>query len=166
MKNSELFLSVGTNLGNRQLNIDTALNLLGQRIGTVLMKSSIFETEPWGFTSDNMFYNIAVKIETELQVSQILFETKLIEKEMGRKSKSVCEHYCDRIIDLDLIFFDNMVTNTQELCLPHPKMTERLFVLQPMAEIAPNMTHPVLHKTIKQLLIELQNGRQLSGGQI
>ncbi len=166
MKNSELFLSVGTNLGNRQLNIDTALNLLGQRIGTVLMKSSIFETEPWGFSSDNMFYNIAVKIETELQESQILFETKLIEKEMGRKSKSVCEYYCDRIIDLDLIFFDNLVINTQELCLPHPKMTERLFVLQPMAEIAPNMTHPVLHKTIKQLLIELQNGRQLSGGQI
>lgn len=166
MKNSELFLSVGTNLGNRQLNIDTALNLLGQRIGTVLMKSSIFETEPWGFSSDNMFYNIAVKIETELQVSQILVETKLIEKEMGRKSKSVCENYCDRIIDLDLIFFDNLIINTQELCLPHPKMAERLFVLQPMAEIAPNMTHPVLHKTIKQLLIELQNGRQLSGGQI
>lgn len=166
MNNSELFLSIGTNLGNRQLNIDTALNLISQRIGIVLMKSSIFESEPWEFSSDNMFYNIAVKIKTELQASQILSETKLIEKEMGRKSKSVCEHYCDRIIDLDLIFFDNLVIDTQDLCLPHPKMTERLFVLQPMAEIAPDMTHPVLHKTIKQLLIELQNGRQLSGGQI
>lgn len=74
---------------------------------------------------------------------------------MGRTSKSVSEDFCDRIIDLDLIFFDNLVLTTQDLCLPHPKMTERLFVLQPMAEIAPNMTHPVLGKTIKQLLIEL-----------
>lgn len=155
MKKSELFLSIGTNLGNRQLNIDTALNLVGERIGTVLKKSSIIETEPWGFSSDNLFYNIAVKVETELQISQILFETKRIEKEMGRTSKSVSEDFCDRIIDLDLIFFDNLVLTTQDLCLPHPKMTERLFVLQPMAEIAPNMTHPVLGKTIKQLLIEL-----------
>lgn len=166
MKKSELFLSIGTNLGNRQLNIDTALRLVEERIGNVLMKSSIFETEPWGFSSENLFYNIAVKVETELQISQILFETKQIEKEMGRISKSVCENYCDRIIDLDLIFFDNLVLTTQDLCLPHPKMAERLFVLQPMAEIAPNMTHPVLGKTIKQLLIELQNGRQLSGRQI
>ncbi len=155
MKKSELFLSIGTNLGNRQLNIDTALNLVGERIGTVLKKSSIIETEPWGFSSENLFYNIAVKVETELQISQILFETKRIEKEMGRTSKSVSEDFCDRIIDLDLIFFDNLVLTTQDLCLPHPKMTERLFVLQPMAEIAPNMTHPVLGKTIKQLLIEL-----------
>ena len=155
MKKSELFLSIGTNLGNRQLNIDTALNLVGERIGTVLKKSSIIETEPWGFSSENLFYNIAVKVETELQISQILFETKRIEQEMGRTSKSVSEDFCDRIIDLDLIFFDNLVLTTQDLCLPHPKMTERLFVLQPMAEIAPNMTHPVLGKTIKQLLIEL-----------
>src|SRR5574344_1919097 len=155
MKKSELFLSIGTNLGNRQLNIDTALRLVEERIGNVLMKSSIFETEPWGFSSENLFYNIAVKVETELQISQILFETKRIEKEMGRTSKSVSEDFCDRIIDLDLIFFDNLVLTTQDLCLPHPKMTERLFVLQPMAEIAPNMTHPVLGKTIKHLLIEL-----------
>jgi 2-amino-4-hydroxy-6-hydroxymethyldihydropteridine diphosphokinase len=166
MKKSELFLSIGTNLGNRQLNIDTALNLVGERIGIVLTKSSIIETEPWGFSSENLFYNIAVKVETELKISQILFETKRIEKEMGRTYKSVSEDFCDRIIDLDLIFFDNLVLTTQDLCLPHPKMTERLFVLQPMAEIAPNMTHPVLGKTIKQLLIELQNGRQLSGRQI
>lgn len=166
MKKSELFLSIGTNLGNRQLNIDTALNLVGERIGIVLTKSSIIETEPWGFSSENLFYNIAVKVETELKISQILFETKRIEKEMGRTYKSVREDFCDRIIDLDLIFFDNLVLTTQDLCLPHPKMTERLFVLQPMSEIAPDMTHPVLGKTVKQLLIELQNGRQLSGRQI
>ncbi len=166
MKKRELFLSIGTNLGNRQLNIDKALNLLDQRVGTVLMKSSILETKPWGFSSGNLFYNMAVRIETELPISRILFETQNIEKEMGRKVKSHLDQYCDRIIDIDLIFFDNLVITSRDLCLPHPKMTERLFVLQPMAEIAPYMIHPVLHKTIKQLLIELQNGGQLSGRQI
>ena len=151
-----LYLSLGTNLGDRRSNLDTALELIAQRIGTVQAKSEILETKPWGFESPNSFLNMAVQVKTDLGPKQALLITQGIEKEMGRTQKSVERNYHDRPIDIDILLFDDVVLNTGDLTIPHPLMHERMFVMQPLAEIAPNTQHPVLHKTIRQIADELE----------
>lgn len=130
-----LYLSLGTNLGNRRSNLDTALTLIGQRIGTVQSKSSIIETEPWGFQSPNSFLNMAVKVETELEPEDVLKTAQEIEREMGRTEKTGNDGYHDRIIDIDILIYDNIVIDTPELTIPHPLMYQRPFVMKPLAEI-------------------------------
>lgn len=151
-----LYLSLGTNMGNRQSNLDTALKLIGQRIGTVQAQSRILETEPWGFESPNSFLNMAVQVKTDLGPRQALLATQAIEKEMGRTEKSVGGVYHDRHIDIDILLFDDVVLSTRDLTIPHPLMHERMFVMKPLAEIAPNTEHPVLHKTIRQIADEME----------
>ena len=150
-----LYLSIGTNLGNRQSNLDTALTLIGQDIGTVKAFSKVIETEPWGYESDNRFLNMVMKVETMLTPQQALSATRSIERTMGRKEKSSNGKYKDRIIDIDLLMYDDLITDSPELTLPHKLMHKRRFVLEPLAQIAPGLEHPVLHKTIKELLEEL-----------
>ena len=135
-----LYLSLGTNLGQRQSNLDTALTLIGQRIGTVQAKSGVIETEPWGFESSNRFLNMAVKVETSLKPMDVLHTTQMIEREMGRTAKSDKDGYQDRIIDIDILLYDDMVMTTPELTIPHPLMYKRRFVMEPLAEIAPELT--------------------------
>ena len=151
-----LYLSLGTNLGDRRSNLDTALELIAQRIGTVQAKSEILETKPWGFESPNSFLNMAVKVKTNLGPRQALLATQGIEKEMGRTQKSVGKIYHDRPIDIDILLCDDVVLSTRDLTIPHPLMHERMFVMQPLAQIAPNVEHPVLHKTIRQIADELE----------
>ena len=135
-----LYLSLGTNLGQRQSNLDTALTLIGQRIGTVQAKSGVIETEPWGFESSNRFLNMTVKVETSLKPMDVLHTTQMIEREMGRTAKSDKDGYQDRIIDIDILLYDDIVMTTPELTIPHPLMYKRRFVMEPLAEIAPELT--------------------------
>ena len=149
-----LYLSLGTNLGDRQSNLETARTLIGQRIGTVQAASGVMETKPWGFESVNSFLNMALAVDTGLSPMEALNATQAIEKEMGRRSKSRNSHYSDRIIDIDLIMYDDQVTDLPRLKIPHPLMHLRRFVLEPLSEIAPDLGHPLLHKTVKEMLEE------------
>lgn len=128
-----------------------AVHEIEERIGKVVSLSAFYATEPWGFSSDNAFLNAVVGVETSLRPAEILSITQSIEQEMGRTHKSVNGVYSDRVIDIDLLLYGDMVLDTPELKLPHPLMHERRFVMEPLAEIAPEVVHPVLGKTIREL---------------
>ena len=145
------YLDLGTNIGNKRRNMITAAALLAERVGDVLALSGFYETEPWGFQSENTFLNAALQLDTSLSPLELLKATQEIEIEMGRTQKSNGAYH-DRIIDIDILLYDNLVLQTPELTLPHPLMHERLFVMEPLAEIAPNVIHPVFKKPVISLL--------------
>ena len=160
------YLSLGSNLCNPDVvaglrhdrlscNIDNALRALGERGVTLLKCSSFFETEPWGFDSPNGFINAAVKVETGLSPLDLLQTLCEVERQMGRTEKSNSGQYSDRIIDIDILFYDNVVMSLPSLIIPHPLMEQRRFVLAPLAEIAPDFVHPLLKKKIAALLEKL-----------
>lgn len=134
-----LYLSLGTNLGDRRSNLETALTHIARDVGTVMSASEVIETEPWGFDSSNSFLNMAVKVETLLQPLEVLHATQDIERQMGRSEKSVNREYKDRLIDIDLLLYDDIVMNTPELTIPHPLMYQREFVMKPLLQIAPEL---------------------------
>lgn len=145
----KVILSLGSNIGDRKEYLQTAVENIHQRIGLISIISSIFETPSWGFESDP-FYNIALCANTHLPAQQVLQECMLIEEQMGRTRKNT-NGYAARVIDIDLIFFDEEIIESQTLTLPHPLMQERFFVLDPIAEIAPDFKHPILQQTVLQL---------------
>lgn len=147
-----LYLSLGSNLGDRMANLNLAVCMIEERIGHVTARSGAIETEPWGFDSVNLFLNIAIAVETSLRPEEVLDITQEIERSIGRKEKSTDGTYRDRLIDIDLLMFGNMIIRTDRLSLPHPLMAKRRFVLEPLAQIAPALMHPVLNRTIAQLL--------------
>lgn len=149
---AEVYVSLGTNLGDKDNNLRTAVRLMQERIGKVISLSSFYETAPWGFQSEHSFLNAAACIETRLSPEQLLLVTQQIERELGRTQKSSGNAYKDRLIDIDLLMYDNLQIYSDQLVLPHPLMTERRFVLEPLAEIAPETIHPVTGKTIRELL--------------
>jgi 2-amino-4-hydroxy-6-hydroxymethyldihydropteridine diphosphokinase len=151
----DLFLGFGSNLGYKEENILQAYQLIEKQIGKIISRSAFYISAPQGFKSNNDFVNSVCEVCSEMDIYSVFAETQLIEKQIGRTSKSKNGIYSDRIIDIDLLLVENLVINTPELILPHPHMHERLFVLQPFSEIAPNIIHPVFHKTIHQLLEEL-----------
>lgn len=151
-----IYLALGSNLGDRIGTIQQAYDHIEQRIGQVVHKSSFYETEPEGFESHNNFINVACEVQTLLNAEQVLAITEDIEYQMGRRIKSENRAYRDRIIDIDLLFFDSMLISTPKLIIPHPYLHQRKFVLEPLAQIAPNLMHPVLHKTVGQLNDQLQ----------
>lgn len=133
----QLYLSLGSNLGDRRQLLQRAVALIGERVGVVECTSSFIETEPWGFESDNQFLNACVLVSTKLPPHEVLRVTKQIERELGRTRKSVDGHYSDRPIDIDMLLYDDLHLADSDLILPHPHMTERDFVMIPLREIMP-----------------------------
>ncbi len=144
------YLGLGTNIGNKRRNMITAAALLAERVGDVLALSGFYETEPWGFESENFFLNAAVKLKTSFSPLELLQITQQIEKELGRAEKSNGVYH-DRIIDIDILLYDDEVLQIPGLTLPHPLMHERKFVMDPLSEIAPFVVHPVLKERIIDL---------------
>ena len=134
----KLYISLGSNLGNKEEKLRRAIELINERIGSVLRTSSFIETEPWGFQSENTFLNAACLVETQLTPRQCLRETQKIERLLGRTRKSKDGVYHDRPIDIDLLLYDDLQINEGDLILPHPHMQERDFVMIPLREIMEN----------------------------
>lgn len=149
------YIGLGTNIGDKYSNIKQAVALLAERVGDVLALSAIYETEPWGFTSQNTFLNAVLLLDTDFSPEELLKETKQIEVDMGRTEKSAHGIYHDRVIDIDLLLFDDCIMQTSALTLPHPQIHKRKFVLEPLTEIAPALIHPVFKKPMRELLDEI-----------
>lgn len=147
----QVYLALGSNLGNKKENIKQAIDKIAIYIGNVVSISEMYQTQPIGFDSDNDFINAACMVETSLAPLEVLSKAQDIEREMGRSSKSINHQYTDRIIDIDILFYDNKAHLSLELTLPHPEIQNRMFVLAPLADIAPTLIHPILNTTIKQL---------------
>jgi 2-amino-4-hydroxy-6-hydroxymethyldihydropteridine diphosphokinase len=145
-----VFLGIGTNLGNREGNLEQAVTRIKEFIGPVLNSSAIYETEPWGFLTKNEFLNLVVKVETILTPSGLLGRIMMIESLLGRVRSET--HYTSRLIDIDILLYEDMILDEETLKIPHPLLHERKFVLVPLCEIAPEMVHPVLKKSISELL--------------
>ena len=145
-----IYLSIGTNLGNKKANIDYAVQLL-KSLGMVKAISDYWSSDPWGFDSENGFINIAIAMASDKEPLEFLRLTKEIEIEMGRTKKST-DGYSDRIIDIDIIDYNGEIIDKEELILPHPHIAERKFVLFPLQEIAPEWKHPITGIRIKEII--------------
>jgi len=143
-----VYLSLGTNLGNRAANLNLAISSLPPQM-TVKAKSKVYETPPWGYTEQDNFLNQVVKVTTYLEPAQLLKHIKRLEVAMGRKSSF---RYGPRLIDIDILFYDDVVMETSSLTIPHPDLHERGFVLLPMMDIVPDFVHPVKKKSIRELV--------------
>lgn len=148
---AKVYLSLGTNLGDKEQNLRMAVDKINGQIGKVVSLSAFYVTAPWGFDSQNSFLNAACCVETSLSVWEVLDATQLIEQKIGRKNKSVGGVYADRLIDIDILLYDDLIIDTDRLTLPHPLMTERDFVMKPLCEIASDVLHPVLNKPMCEL---------------
>ncbi len=129
------YLGLGSNLGNKEQNIKHAIQLIAQKIGSIVRQSSLYYSEPMGFQSDNQFVNAVILVDTVLEPEALLLQTKEIELEMGRTNKSTAGIYQDRIIDIDILLYENLFIDLPDLQIPHPRMFERDFVLKPLSEI-------------------------------
>jgi len=132
---TNVYLSLGSNLGDREGNLDTAVKKIGESIGHIVRRSSFYHSAPWGFSSPNDFVNIAVCVATDMQPHELLAATQRIEREMGRREKTTSGTYHDRIIDIDILLFGDQRIDTPELTIPHPLMRQRPFVMEPLREI-------------------------------
>ncbi|HET6768099.1 MAG TPA: 2-amino-4-hydroxy-6-hydroxymethyldihydropteridine diphosphokinase [Chitinophagaceae bacterium] len=153
------YLLIGGNLGNRKENFSRATALIIEQCGSLTKSSSIYETEAWGITDQPSFLNQALEIATDLNARQLMRKILKIEKIMGRVRK---EKLGPRIIDIDILLFENEIHDQRFLKIPHPELQNRRFVLVPLAEINPGLEHPVLKKTIAQLLEECPDNLEVT----
>ena len=144
------YLSIGTNLGNKLKNIKKTIDLI-EKNRKIMKISSIFKSKSWGYKSENDFYNIVLSLLTNETAFELLGNLNKIEKTVGRTKKTTTE-YRDRIIDIDILFFNDEIIEEKNLIIPHKLLHERSFVLEPLNEIAPKLFHPVLEETITELL--------------
>jgi dihydroneopterin aldolase/2-amino-4-hydroxy-6-hydroxymethyldihydropteridine diphosphokinase len=148
-----IYIGIGSNLGDKEGNCKAAIERLSKKGVTIKKISSPYRTKPWGIEDQPDFVNMAVEAETKIHPAELLPILKTIEKEMGRQEGA---RWGPRLIDLDLLFYDDMVISSDELAIPHPRLHKREFVLLPLAEIAAGHVHPVLKTTIKQLAENLK----------
>ena len=151
---AEVCILLGGNLGDKSKIFEETRKQIGKKIGSITKLSSVYITEPWGFDSE-LFWNQAIIVSTTLNPHQILHETQAIERDMGRIKNA--QHYEARVMDIDLLFYDDLQLNTTDLTLPHPKMEERKFVLVPLNEIAPEKRHPVSGRKVKEMLLRCKD---------
>ena len=142
-----VYLGLGSNEGNRAALLEQAIALLAEKAGTVVSRSSILETEPWGFASEHKFLNMVVAIDTSLSPTRLLDVTQRIERRLGRRKKT-SSNYQDRPIDIDILLYGNRIIHTTRLDVPHPLILQREFVWRPLLEIAPDILWPLTHQPL------------------
>ena len=150
MNKTTVYLGLGSNLGNKKNNILNSLSIMEEKIDIVTV-SSLYSTEPWGFKEQPIFLNAACEAKTTLGPLDLLAYLKSIEILFGRTPSF---SNGPRVLDIDILFYGNEVLNAPTLTIPHPRLSERMFVLAPLAEIAPTLLHPTLEKTISELLLD------------
>ena len=147
-----VFLALGSNLGNRVENLQLAVENIVEQIGTIQSIAPLYETEPWGFDSDNWFVNTVIELETVLNPLDLLNKCMHIETKHGRKRAKAALGYSSRVIDIDILFYDNQIINLPELIIPHKHLQNRKFVLVPLNDVAPDFMHPLIKQPVKVLL--------------
>lgn len=153
LKSIEVYIGLGSNKGNREQLMAQAIEMLSVALGAPVRLSSLVETEPWGFSSQNKFLNMVALFMTTLSPVELLDATEDIERRLGRTVKSTAATgYSDRPMDIDILFYGDEIISTPRLTVPHPRLHERDFVLRPLVEIAPGLQHPVMGKSVSQLL--------------
>lgn len=155
---TEVYLLLGSNLGDRLQHLDNAMALIAERCGALTAQSAIYETAAWGNTEQQSFYNQAIGISTSLSPVNLLVAVKAIEREVGR-TETV--HWGPRIIDIDIILYGTEIVTLPQLQIPHPYMHQRRFTLVPLAEIADNVIQPVINKPISELLNECEDDSEV-----
>ncbi|MFM1840525.1 MAG: 2-amino-4-hydroxy-6-hydroxymethyldihydropteridine diphosphokinase [Bacteroidota bacterium] len=151
---NKAYLLIGGNMGDRLANLENAKTAIEKELGNILSTSSVYETAAWGKEDQPAFLNQALLMETNLKAEDVMNILLQIEKNMGRIRQ---EHLGPRTIDLDIIFFNDQIMNTENLTIPHPQMQKRNFVLTPLNEIAPDFIHPIFNKSIGQLLMDCED---------
>jgi 2-amino-4-hydroxy-6-hydroxymethyldihydropteridine diphosphokinase len=146
-----VYLGLGSNLGDKDQNLNNAVRILYQDLGKVLRLSTFYTSDPWGYQSKNEYLNAVVLVETLFSPVEVLAKTQLIERKLGRTAKSG-DHYEDRTIDIDILLYDDLIIDTPELKIPHPFISKRDFVLIPLTEIAPELTDPVTHELFRNFI--------------
>lgn len=145
------YLLLGSNMGNSLVLLSSAIEQIEKQIGKIMLQSGLYSTAAWGNTSQPDFLNLVIEVATSLDAPETLQTILAIEKKMGR-TRTVKN--APRVIDIDILFFNNEIITRSDLTIPHPEIQNRRFVLTPLHEIAPQMTHPLLNKTIHQLLLQ------------
>jgi len=145
-----VFLGIGGNIGNKPASFSKVHSLTDREIGAILKQSSVYESPPWGFHAEDNFWNQVLIVETELSPAEIL--SKIIEFESSFNRKRHSERYTSREMDVDILYYDDIFIETEDLIVPHPRLHQRLFVLVPLTEVAPDFKHPLFRMTSKQLL--------------
>ena len=146
---TRVYFLLGGNIGNREELLSEAIRKMTNQLGKYVQSSALYETEPWGFTHEQNFLNQVVIFDSELAALDILDKTQAIEKELGRVRKTT--QYCERTIDIDILFYGDEQIENERLSVPHPRIQERSFALYPLKELIPEFIHPILKKSIKQL---------------
>lgn len=148
---NKVVLLLGGNLGNSQLLFQQAVDLLATRLGELVSQSALYQSPPWGFEHENDFLNQVVVLETACSAEEILQTCLQIETDLGRERKEQ-KGYSARIIDIDVLFVNDEVLKSENIILPHPRLHLRKFTLLPLVEVMPNFIHPILHKSMQELL--------------
>ena len=159
MNQSVLYIATGSNMGDRDNSLKSAIEQIGLSIGTVTNESPVYETEAWGYDG-SPYLNQVIEVKTDYEPHEVLELILEIEDKLGRDSRN--GKYEDRIIDIDLLFYDLIKLVARDLVIPHPHLHERKFVLQPLADIAPTLVHPIIGLTVNQLLSECTDNGQIT----